>query len=119
VLQKMLAQPSGQPLLISPNSVGAQLADITAVAAAIFEVSISDIMSKTRTMHLVSARTAITVKARLLGIGYVTIARFLQRDHSSLVYLARQFENRMAQLPAQAALMAQVIEYEQIKLPTA
>jgi chromosomal replication initiation ATPase DnaA len=98
-------------------SIGTQLADITAVAAAFFELPISQIISEGRNAKLVSARSAIAMKCRMMGIGYSDIGKFLQRDHSSIIYLVNEYENRLTQYPEHAHLMMQVVNYEPIKLP--
>lgn len=65
-------------------------------AGRLFGVHPRDIRGKARYEFIQPARRAFCVAMRLRGNSYPSIGRFLDRDHSTIIYAARIAEKRMA-----------------------
>jgi chromosomal replication initiation ATPase DnaA len=81
------------------------LSDLLERTADTFRIAPAAILSENRTMLLVSARTALVKAARQRGLGWTTIAEFLNKDHSSIIYLEGQYDERILRIPEHAQAM--------------
>ena len=65
-------------------------------------------VSPDRWTHFVDARSVVVMAMRRRGASYERIGRTIQRDHSTVIYLARTFADRCAKRPYLAAIAERV-----------
>ena len=87
---------AGKPVLFSEL--------ITAVACA-FKLTPDDILGDRRNRICIDARTALAKILKQRGSSYPMIARRMYRDHSTLVYLLKTYDDRVKRNPAIAAVV--------------
>lgn len=106
-LAKNPVTPTGQT---TNDAVDNQLTDLLHSTADVFAIETNDLLNKRRYQHLVSARTAFTVRARELGYSWRAIGNALGGlDHSSVIYLHNKAIERIAQFPEHRNQMTQII----------
>lgn len=77
-------------------------------AALLFGYHEEDLLKRGRTPRLVAARQAVMWAARYEGYGAVEIGRWMQRDHSTVLYGAAQAAGRADSDPEYAQLLRQL-----------
>lgn len=66
--------------------------EIIKLCAELFDVSVSDIMSRRRMSPIIEARFALYAALRQRGWSYLRIGMFFGRDHTTILHGVRQAE---------------------------
>lgn len=87
-------------ILEMPPSERPRLAtEVIRRVAQIFQITPEDITGPDRHMMFTDARSAVTLILRERGMSYPKIARFLNRDHSSVIYFANRVPKHAVRNP--------------------
>lgn len=81
------------------------VAHILAAAQELSVTTVSEIVGTQRLQHIIRVRHACYYLARQQGHSYPYIGRRMNRDHSSVIYGARQCENMMERDPEYSAFV--------------
>lgn len=88
--------------------------DFIKECATLFSIHPRDLMGNYRFAFVVRARQALYLALRKRGWSYPRIGRFLDRDHSTVIYGAKQALYRMDRDPAYAAKVDRLTDLEPV-----
>ena len=76
-----------------------------------FQIEETALLSSSRRSYLVTARATLATVAYKKGVTLEAIAEHLNRDHSSVINLVHDFDNRMKNFPELGEKMRMVVNF--------